>query len=154
MISVDLIQHHLHQPLSMSEKHMLKLPTTTHLRKHWIRSICKELKLSSRRKPFSKEIPGADEPVNPSTAKCSTKLDVQGLIVKLKSSICYHRDIFKESFDRDTWCAIAGFFCSLWFSLTAAASHKTHIHQLDFIGAFLQATAIRLVNNALSCKFC
>ncbi len=78
----------IHTSPGASETHFLKLPT--HLQKHWIDSLCKELKTILKNSIFSKEESDVDEPpVIPATVKLWTKLDVQGLIDNLKSCICY-----------------------------------------------------------------
>ena len=57
---------------------------------------------------------------------------------KLKLRIVVRGDIQNKEMVGDTWSPTA-FMRTLKYFLADAAKHKARVHQLDFIGAFLQS---------------
>ena len=81
-----------------------------------------------------------DDAIIPVTVKFRIKLRADGGIDKLKSRVCLRGDKQSELVDWDTWCPIAG-FRALRIFLAFASQSKCRVYQLDFIGAFLQASS-------------
>jgi transposase InsO family protein len=127
------------QPEPAHWRQILTMPE--HIKVHWINSFRKELRVLFKMNTFSKDVTVLDtDDIIPVTAKYRTKLQSNGTIEKLKTRICLRGDLQSAS-EMDTWCAIAG-FRALKIFLAVAARTKCRVHQLDFIGAFLQSYAI------------
>jgi len=87
---------------------------------------------------FYVEEPKNGEFVLPTTLKCKLKFTSEGKIDKFKIRICARGDIQKQVFFEDTWSAM----CSkrgIRIFLAKAATTRSKVRQLDFLGAFLQA---------------
>jgi hypothetical protein len=126
-------------PVPSHWKHILSLPE--HLKIHWIHSLRKELLTVLRMETFIKDVGmTADDVIIPLTAKFRTKLTSIGAIDKLKGRICLRGDMQEKGYG-DTWCAIAG-FRALRIFLSTAACQRCCVHQLDFVGTFLQSKAV------------
>ena len=61
-----------------------------------------------------------------------------GILDKLKLRIVYKGYLQNKEMVGDTWSTTA-YMRTLKYFLADAAKHKARVHQLDFIGAFLQA---------------
>jgi hypothetical protein len=126
-------------PVPSHWKHILSLPE--HLKTHWIHSLRKGLLTALRMETFIKDVEmTADDVIVPVTAKFRTKLTSTGAIDKLIGRICLRGDVQEKGYG-DTWCAIAG-FRALRVFLSTAARQRCRVHQLDFVGAFLQSKAV------------
>ena len=66
------------------------------------------------------------------------KIQSDGSLDKLKLRIVVRGDLQNKEMVGDTWSPTAS-MRTLKYFLADAAKHKTRVHQLDFIGAFLQA---------------
>ena len=66
------------------------------------------------------------------------KIQSDGRLDKLKLRIVVRGDLQNKEMVGDTWSPTA-YMRTLNYFLADAAEHKARIHQLDFIGAFLQA---------------
>ena len=118
---------------------ILKMPEKQ--KRFWLKALYSEAKLLIvTMKCFSKEQPNDDDPIILVTAKFRTKINSDGTIDKLKARICIRGDMQAQYTEFDTWCPI-GNFRDLKIFLAFAAHYKCRVHQLDFIGAFLQAIA-------------
>ena len=67
-----------------------------------------------------------------------SKIQYDGSIDKLKLIILVRGNLQNKEMVGDTWSPTASMRTFKYF-LADAAKHKTRVHQLDFIGAFLQA---------------
>ena len=61
-----------------------------------------------------------------------------GILDKLKLKILVRGDLQNKELVGDTWSPTAS-MRTLKYFLADATKHKARVHQLDFIGAFLQA---------------
>ena len=66
------------------------------------------------------------------------KIQSYGSLDKLKLRIVVRGDLQNKEIIGDTWSPTAS-MRTLEYFLAYAAKHKARVHQLDFIGAFLQA---------------
>ena len=66
------------------------------------------------------------------------KIQSDGSLDKFKLRIVVRGDFQTKEMVGDTWSPTAS-MRTLNYFLAAAAKHKARVHQLDFIGAFLQA---------------
>ena len=74
------------------------------------------------------------------------KIQSDGSIDKLKLIILVRGDLDNKKMVGDTWSTTAS-MRTLKYFLADAAKHKARVHQLDFIGSFLQA---KVKNRVLS----
>ena len=93
------------------------------------------------------EDPKDDEPVTPCMDFYKEKIQSYGSLDKLKLRIVVRGDLKNKEMVGDTWSPTAS-MRNLKYFLADAAKHKARVHQLDFIGAFLQAN----VNNRVFVK--
>ena len=84
------------------------------------------------------EDPKDGEPVTPCMDVYKTKIQSDGSLDKLKLRIVVRGDLKNKEMVGDTWSPTAS-MRTLKFFLVDAAKHKARVHQLYFIGAFLQA---------------
>ena len=66
------------------------------------------------------------------------KIQSDGSLDKIKLRIVIRRDLQKNELVRDNWSPTDPMWTLKYF-LADANNHKAVVHQLDFIGAFLQA---------------
>ena len=66
------------------------------------------------------------------------KVQSDGSLDKLKLRIVVRGDLQNKEMIGDTWSSTAS-MRTLKYFLADPAKHKARVHQLDFIGAFLQA---------------
>ena len=78
------------------------------------------------------------EPVTPCMDVYKSKIQYDGSLDKLKLRIVLRGDLQNKEMVGDTWSPTAS-MKNLKYFLADAAKHKSRVHQLDFIGAFLQA---------------
>ena len=67
-----------------------------------------------------------------------SKIQSDGCLDKLELRIVVRGDLQNKEMIGDTWSPTAS-MRTLKYLLADAAKHKARVHQLDFIGAFLQA---------------
>ena len=84
------------------------------------------------------EEPKDGEPVTPCMDVYKAKIQSDGSLDKLKLRIVVKWDLQNKEMIGDTWSPTAS-MRTLKYFIADAAKHKSGIHQLDFIGAFLQA---------------
>ena len=78
------------------------------------------------------------EPVTPCMDVYKAKIQSDGSLDNLKLRIVVRGDLQNKEMVGDTWSPTAS-MRTLKYFLADAAKHKARFHQLDFIGAFLQA---------------
>ena len=83
------------------------------------------------------EDPKDGEPVTPCMDVYKAKIQSDGSLDKLKLRIVVRGDFQNKEIVGDTWSPTAS-MRTLKYFLADAAKHKARVHQLDFIGAFLQ----------------
>ena len=79
-----------------------------------------------------------DEPITPCTDVYKAKIQYYGSIYKLKLIIVVRGDLQNKELIGDTWSPTAS-MRTLKYFLADVTKHKSRVHQLEFIGAFLQA---------------
>ena len=84
------------------------------------------------------EDPKDGEPVTPCMDIYKAKIQSDGSLDKLKLRIVVIGDLQNKEIVGDTWSPTAS-MRTLKYFLADAAKHKARVHQIDFIGAFLQA---------------
>ena len=76
-------------------------------------------------------------PVTPCMDVYKAKIQSGGSLDKLKLIMLVRGDLQNKEMVGDTWSPTAS-MRTLKYFLADAAKHKTRVHQIDFIGAFLQ----------------
>ena len=84
------------------------------------------------------EYPKDGEPVTPCMDVYKANIQSDGILDKLKLRIVVRGDLQNKQMIGDTWSPTASMRTQNYF-LADAEKHKERFHQLDFIGAFLQA---------------
>ena len=84
------------------------------------------------------EEPKDGESVTPCMDVYKANIQYDGSLDKLKLRIVVSGSLQNKEMVGDTWSPTAS-MRNLKYFLADAAKHKTRVHQLDFIGAFLQA---------------
>ena len=117
------------------------------IRKPWLKATLKEIKNIINNQTSLIEDPKDGEPVTPCMDVYKAKIQFDGNLDKLKLRIVVRGDLQNNEMVRDTWSPTAS-MRTLKYLLADAAKHKAIIHEIYFIGAFLQAK----VNNRLFVK--
>ena len=84
------------------------------------------------------EDPKDGEPVIPYMDVYKAKIQFYGSLDKIKLRIVVRGDLKNKEMVGDTWSPTAS-MRTLKYLLSDSAKHKARVHQLVFIGAFLQA---------------
>ena len=80
------------------------------------------------------------------------KIQSDGSLDKLKLRIVVRGDLQNKEVVGDTWSPTAS-MRTLGYFLANASKHKSRVHQLDFIGEFLQAEAKNRVSVKLDSRY-
>ena len=128
------MSHFIPEPRNFAE--VTKLAEIT--RKPWLKATLKEIKNLINNQTFMIEDPKDGEPVNPFMDVYKAKIQSDGSMDKLKLRIVVRGDLQNKEMIGDTWSPTAS-MRTLKYFLADAEKHKAIVHQLDFIGAFLQA---------------
>ena len=108
------------------------------VRKPWLKANLKEIKNLINNRTFVIEDPKDGEPVTPCMDVYKAKIESNGSLDKLKLRIVVRGDLQNKEMVGDTWSPTA-FMRNLKYFPSDGAKNKARVHQLDFIGAFLQA---------------
>ena len=108
------------------------------IRKTWLKATLKEIKNIINNHTLLIEDQNEGEPVTPCMDVYKTKIQSDGSLDKLKFRILVRVDLHNKEMVGDTWLPTAS-MRTLKYFLVDAVKHKARVHQLDFIGAFLQA---------------
>ena len=103
-----------------------------------MKATLKEIKNLINNQTFMIEDPKNGEPVTPCMDVYKEKIQSDGSLDKLKLRIVVRGDLQNKEMIGDTWSPTAS-MRTLKYFLADAAKHKARVHQVDFIGAFLQA---------------
>ena len=128
------VSHFIPEPRNFSE--VIKL--SENINRPWPKSTLKEIKNLINNQTFLIEDQNEGEPVTPRMDVYKAKIQSDGSIDKLKLRIVGRGDMHNTEMVEDTWSPTA-FMRTLKYVLADAAKHKARVHELDFIGAFLQA---------------
>ena len=126
--------HFIPEPRNFAEVTRL----AENVRKPWLKATLKEINNLINNMTFMIEDPNRDEPVTPCMDVYKAKIQSDGSLDKLKLRIVVKGDLQNKEMIGDTWSPTAS-MRTLKYLLADAAKHKAIVHQLDFIGAFLQA---------------
>ena len=108
------------------------------IKKPWLKETLKEIKNLINNQIFLVEDPEKDDPVTLCMDVYKSKLQSYESLDKLKLRIVVRGDMKNKEFIGDTWSPTTS-MRTLQYFLADATKHKARFHQLDFIGAFLQA---------------
>jgi hypothetical protein len=112
----------------------------TQVQKEWIKAFVKEMRgLIHKRNAFKKEDAQPGEEIIPLMCVFKCKLDMFGLIEKLKARAVFRGDLHTPHQDIDSWNPHAS-FVGLKIFLAICAKFQIFPCQIDFIIAYLQAT--------------
>ena len=108
------------------------------IRKPWLKATLKEIKNLINNQTFMIDDPKDGEPVTTCMDVYKAKIQSDGSLDKLKVIIVVRGDLQNKEMIGDTWSPTASMRTFKYF-LADASKHKARVHQLDFIGALLQA---------------
>ena len=108
------------------------------IKKPWVKATQKEIKNLIVNPTFLVEYPKKGKHVTPCMYVYKAKNQSYGSLDKLKLRIGVREDLQNKEMVGDTSSPTAS-IRNLKYLLLDAAKHKTRVHQLYFIGAFLQA---------------
>ncbi|MGH7954550.1 MAG: reverse transcriptase domain-containing protein, partial [Gloeomargaritales cyanobacterium] len=118
----------------------------------WVKASRKEFKNLVDNGTFLLEDPNPEEKVTPCMDTYRAKLKSDGSLDKLKVRIVVRGDLQKDQSAEDTWSPTASVKL-LKVYLAHAARMKCRVKQLDFIGAFLQASVRERIFIKLPVKY-
>ena len=128
------VSHFILEPRNFAE--VTKL--AENIRKPWLKATPKEIKNLINNQTFIIEDPKDGEPVTPCMDVYKAKIQSDEILDKLKLRILVRGDLQNKEMIGDTWSPTVS-MRNLKYFLADAAKHKARVHQLDFIGALLQA---------------
>ena len=128
------VSHFIPDPRNFSE--VTKLSDS--IKKPWLNETIKEIKYLINNQTFLIEDQNEGEPVTPCMYVYKAKIQSEGSFDKLKLRIMVRGDLQNKEMVGDTWSPTAS-MRTLKYFLAYADKHEARVHQLDFIGAFLQA---------------
>ena len=108
------------------------------IRKPWLKATLKDIKNIINNQTFLIEDQNEGEPVTPCMDVYRAKIQSDGILDKLKLRIVVRGDFHNKEMVGDTWSPTAS-MRTLKYFLADAATYKSRVHQLDFIGAFLKS---------------
>ena len=107
------------------------------IKKPWLKETLKEIKNLINNHNFLIEYQIEGEPVTPCMDVYKVKIQSDRSLDKLKLRIVVRGDLQNKEMVGDTWSPTAS-MTTLKYFLVDSAKHKARVHQLYFIGAFLQ----------------
>ena len=108
------------------------------VKKSWLKATLKEIKNIFNNQTFLMDDPEKGEPVTPFMGVYKGKTQSDGIIDKLKLRVVVRGDLQNKEMIVDTWSPTAS-MRTLKYLLVDASNHKAKVHQLDFIGSFIQS---------------
>ena len=108
------------------------------IKKPWLKATLKEINNLINNQNFLIEDQNEGEPVTPCMDVYKAKIQPDGSLDKLKLRIVVRGNFQNKEMVGDTWSPTAS-MRTLNYFLADLAKHKAIVHQLYFIGAFLQA---------------
>ena len=116
----------------------LNNPETLLKLKKLLKATQKDIKNLINNQTFPVEDPNKGKPITPCMDVYKAKVQYDGSLDKLKLRIVVRGDLQNKEMVGDT-CSPTASMKTLKYFLADRAKHKSIVHQLDFIGAFLQA---------------
>ena len=108
------------------------------INKPWINSNLKDIKNLINNHNFIVEYPEKYKPVTPCMDAYKAKIQYYGSLYILKLIIVVRGDLQNKELVGDNWSPTAS-MRTLTYFLADATKKKARVHQLDFIGSFLQS---------------
>ena len=142
------VSHFIPEPRNFAEVTRL----AENIRKPWLKATLKEIKNLINNQTFTIEDPKDGEPVTPCMDVYKEKIQSDGSMDKLKLRIVVRGDLQNKEMIGDT-CSPTASMRTLKYFLADAAKHRARVHQLDFIGAFLQANVKNRVFAKLDMRY-
>ena len=142
------VSHFIPEPRNFAEVKKL----AENIKKPWLKATPKEINSLTNNQTFMIEDPKDGEPVTPCMDVYKSKIQCDVSLDKLKLRVVVRGDLQNKKMVRDTWSPIAS-MRTLKYFLADAEKHKARVHQLDFIGAFLQANVKNRVFVKLDMKY-
>ena len=136
------VSHFIPEPKNFAE--VTKL--AENIRKPWLKATLKEINNLIKNQTFMIEDPNDGEPVTPCMDVYKAKIQSDGSLDKMKLRIVVIGDLQNKKMVGENWSPTSS-MRTLKYFLADAAKHKARVHQLYFIGAFLQA---KVKNRVLS----
>ena len=127
------VSHFIPEPINFSEVKKL----SEHIKKPWLKATLKEINNLINNQTFLIEDQNEGEPVTPCMDVYKSKIQSDGNLDKLNLIIVVRGYLQNKEMVGYTWSTTAS-MRNLKYFLSDAAKHKAIVHQLDFIGAFLQ----------------
>ena len=128
------VSHFIPEPTNFSEVKKL----SQNIKKPCIKPTIKEIKNLINNQTFLAEDQNEGKPVTPCMDVYKAKIQSDGSLDKLELRIVVRGDLNNKEMVGDTWSPSASMRALKYF-LSDSAKHKARVHQLYFIGAFLQA---------------
>ena len=128
------VSHFFLEPRNFSE--MTKL--SDNIKKPWLKATLKEIKNTINNQTFLIEYQNEVDPVIQCMNVFREKIQSDESLDHLKLIIVVRGDLQHKELVGDNWSSIAS-MSTLKYFLEDATKHKARVHQLYFIGAFLQA---------------
>ena len=122
------------------------------IRKPWLKETLKEIKNLINNQTFLIEDQNEGEPVTPCMDVYKAKIQSDGSLDKLKLIIVVRGDFQNKEMVGYTWSPAAS-MRTLKYFLADAAKLKARVHQLYFIGAFLQVKVKNIVFVKLDSRY-
>ena len=128
------MSHFIPEPSNFSE--VTRLPP--YFKKAWLKETLKGIKKLTNNQTFIIDDPEKGDLVTPCMDIYKAKIQPDGSINKLKSSIIVREEFQNKEMIGDIWSPTAPMM-NLKYFLSDSAKNKARVHQLYFIGSFLQA---------------
>ena len=122
------------------------------IKKPCLKATLKEIKNLINNHTLPIEYQNEGEPVTPCMDVYKAKIQSDGSLDKLKLRIVVRGYLQNEEMVGDTWSPTAS-MRTLKYFLLYVAKHKARVHQLDFIGAFLQDKVKNIVFVKLDIRY-
>ena len=128
------VSHFIPEPGNFSEVKKM----ADKIKKLWLKATLKDIKNIMNNQNFLIEYQNEGEPVTTCMDVYKAKIQYGGIFDKLKLRIVVRGDLQNKEMVGDTWSPKSS-MRTLKYFLSDTSKHKARVHQLDFIGAFLQA---------------
>ena len=128
------VSHFIPEPRNFAE--VTKL--SDNMKKTWLKETLNEIKNLINNQTFLIEDQNEGEPVTPCMDLYKATIQSDGSLDKLILIILVRGDLQNKEMVGDNWSPTAS-MRTLKYFLADAVKHKSRVHQLDFIGEFLQA---------------
>ena len=141
------VYNYIPEPRSLAEVKKI----SENIKKHWLKATLKEINNLINNQTFLINDQNEGKHVTPCMDVYKAKIQSDGSLDKLKLRNVVGGDLQNKEMVGDTWSSPAS-IRTLKYFLVGMAKHKARVHQLYFIGAFLQANLTKTLFFTLACK--